>query len=64
MRDMSINLPSWALRLGYRLAGDLGTIGELFLYRNDRAIRMWRSTESVPNIIEMEEILRNLEEVS
>jgi hypothetical protein len=59
---MSTNLPSWAYNLGYRLEGDLGTIGDLYLYdvEGDPA-RTWYYPERSPNIFELEEIVKGLE---
>lgn len=61
MRDMSINLPSWAYNLGYRLRGNFGTIGDLCLYKDGSTVRTWYYPKSVPNIFELEELIRGLE---
>ena len=57
MRDFSINLPSWAVREGYRLNGGTGTYGDLYLFRNGNLIRWWEYPKSSPNILEMEDII-------
>ena len=58
---MSINLPSWAVREGYTLEGDLGTFGDLFLSKDEKIVREWICPEKSPNIFEMEEIIIELE---
>jgi len=62
VRDMSINLPTWAWYEGYRLEGDLGTVGDLYLYRDGTLVRAWRHPEEAPNIFELEEFLEGLEQ--
>lgn len=57
MRDFSINLPSWAIRDGYKLVGGMGTYDDLYLYRHGILIRFWEYTAPLPNIYEMEEIV-------
>ncbi len=59
--DMSINLPSWARIIGYRLEGNLGTVGDLYLYKNGEVVRVWLYPNKAPNIFELEEIIRGLE---
>lgn len=61
MRDFSIVLPSWAVRLGYKLEGGQGTYDELYLYKNLGLVRMWSYLEQVPNIFELECTLNELE---
>ena len=61
MRDLSINLPSWAYHLGYRLEGGVGTYDELFLYKDFRVVRKWEWLERQPSIFEMEEIVGEVE---
>lgn len=59
---MSSNLPSRAYNLGYRLEGNLGTIGDLYLSRDGRLIEVWRYPRRAPNIFEMEELIEGWEE--
>ena len=61
MIDMSVNLPSWAYNEGYRLEGDLGTVGDLYLYKNGSVVQVWRYPKRVPNIFEMEEAIKEFE---
>jgi len=61
MRDMSLNLPTWAWQLGYRLEGDLGTVGDLFMSKDGKPVRAWRHPAKVPDIFELEEIIRKEE---
>ena len=58
--DWSINLPSWAIREGYRLEGNRGTYDNLYLQRHGRTIKVF-DYNKIPNIVEMEEIVRGLE---
>ena len=60
MRDWSINLPSWAYQLGYRLQGGMGAYDKLELYRNSKTVRIFDYFE-VPNIIEIGEIIEQEE---
>ena len=60
MRDWSINLPSWAYQLGYRLLGGMGAYDVLTLYRGPKIVRTFGYLE-VPNIIEIEEIIEQEE---
>lgn len=61
MRDFSINLPTWARQLGYRLEGGTGTYDELYLYKGPRVVKKWNWLERIPNIFEMEEIIYGLD---
>ena len=61
MRDFSINLPSWAVREGYRLEGGLGTYDELYLWKGFNLIKRWSYTERIPNIFELEEFINAVE---
>lgn len=61
MRDMYINLPSWAVREGYTLGGDSGTYGELYLSKHTKVVKYWTCLEKCPNIFEMEVLIRTLE---
>lgn len=58
--DWSINLPSWAYHLGYRLEGRRGTYDDLELYKDKKIVRMFEWYE-VPDIFEIEEIIREME---
>lgn len=62
MRDLSVNLPSWAYHLGYRLEGGMGTFDELFLYKGFRIVRTWTWLDRIPNLFEMEEVVKEIEE--
>jgi hypothetical protein len=61
VRDLSINLPSWACREGYRLEGSCGTFGELYLLKDDKVVKYWSCSERSPSIFEMEELLNEIE---
>lgn len=61
MRDMSVNLTSQAYYLGYRLEGDLGTIGNLYLYKDGQTVATWFYPKRAPDIFEMEDVIGNLE---
>lgn len=61
MRDMSCNLPTWAYQLGYRLKGDMGTYGFLYLSKGDRTVREFRFGQD-PNIFEIGDIINELED--
>lgn len=61
MRDLSINLPAWAYRIGYRIEGGLGTYGDLFLRKDGAEVDWWNWSERQPNIFEMEELIAERE---
>lgn len=61
MRDFSINLPSWAIQLGYKLEGGEGTFDELYLYRDMKIVKKWNWLDRVPNIYEIEEVIQEIE---
>ena len=61
MKDFSIVLPSWAIRLGYKLEGGEGTYDEMFLYKDFRLVRKWSYLEKVPNIFELEAFINEIE---
>ena len=61
MRDFSINLPSWAIQLGYKLEGGEGTFDELYLYRDMKIVKKWDWLDRVPNIYEIEEVIQEIE---
>lgn len=61
MRDFSIVLPSWAVRLGYRLEGGEGTYDELYLFKDFRMVERWNYLDPVPNIFELENSINVLE---
>lgn len=60
MYDMSVNLPTWTYYLGYRLEGEKGTFGTLYLYKGFKSIRKFDYWK-VPNIIEIGEIIGEIE---
>ena len=58
MRDMSINLPYWAVHLGYTLEGNLGTFGDLWLKKNGEVTKYWRAYwDRAPDIMELEKYI-------
>lgn len=61
MRDLSINLPSWACREGYRLEGGGGTFDEMYLWKGFDLVKRWTYLERIPNIFELEEFIREVE---
>ncbi len=61
MKDQSSNLPSWAYQLGYRLMGNTGTYDSLLLLKGFERVKAFDYWE-IPNIIEMEEIIKKMEE--
>jgi len=61
VRDFSINLPSWAIQLGYKLEGGEGTFDELYLYRDMKIVKKWNWLDRVPNIYEIEEVIQEIE---
>lgn len=61
MADFSLNLPSWAIQLGFRLEGDYGTHGDLALWKDGKFIKAWPYFRPQPNIYEMEEFLNKYE---
>jgi hypothetical protein len=60
MKDFSINLPSWAYQLGYRLEGLEGTYDDLYLYKDREVVKRWLWNRT-PNIYEMEEVIKEIE---
>lgn len=64
MRDMSSQLPTWAWYNGYRLYGEIGTFGDLYLVKDGNTIKVWSwFTEPPPyNICLLDELLTKLEE--
>lgn len=60
MRDMSCNLPTWAYQLGYRLKGEMGTYGCLYLSKEDRTSMQFGPGPS-PSILEIGDIISGLE---
>lgn len=62
MRDFSVNLPSWAYHLGYRLEGGVGTFDELVLKKRFRIVKVWSWLDRTPNLFEMEEVVKEVEE--
>ena len=64
MADFSLNLPSWAIREGYKVKGEGGTYGSLLLYKGIRIVRVWGYDEPQPNIIEMEDFIQKNESKS
>lgn len=62
MRDFSINLPTWARQLDYRLEGGTGTYDELYLYKGFEVVKRWGWLEKIPNLFEMEEFIRGLDD--
>ena len=60
MRDYSINLPSWAYHLGYRLQGLGGTYDSLELWKGFELKRIFEF-DKIPNIYEIEDIIKELE---
>ena len=61
MRDLSIVLPGWAVREGYKLEGGSGTYDELYLSKDGVDLRRWDYLEPIPNIFEMEDVINGLE---
>ncbi|KKM73764.1 hypothetical protein LCGC14_1407140 [marine sediment metagenome] len=61
MHEMSSNLPTWAWQLGYRLEGDLGTVGDLYMYRDGEVVQVWRHPKEAPGMIDIEEIIKKIE---
>ena len=61
MKDFSINLPSWAINLGYKLEGGRGTYDELFLYKRGYVVKKWGWLDNIPNIFEVEEVIKGYE---
>ena len=61
MRDYSINLPSWAYHLGYRLEGLGGTYDSLELWKGFDLVRVFEF-DKIPNIYEIEDIIKELED--
>jgi len=59
---MSLNLPTWAWQLGYRLEGNLGTVGDLYLYKDGHVVKTWWHPDEAPNIFEMEEVIKEIED--
>ena len=53
----SINLPTWAYNIGYRLEGEGGTYDDLYLCKDGRVVRL----EAIPNIFELEKLLAEVE---
>ena len=62
MRDFSIVLPSWAVRVGYRLEGGTGTYDELYLLKDGEGVRRWDCMEPIPTIFEVEDLLNEIED--
>ena len=60
MHDMSLNLPYWARLQGYRLLGNYGTEGELYLYKGGDLMEVWRTRMETPSIIEIEEFIEDV----
>lgn len=61
MRNLFLSLPYWARLLGYKLEGNLGTYGEMFLYKNSETIKKWSGGDKVPNIFELEDFIVEIE---
>ena len=61
MRDYSINLPSWAYYEGWRLEGLSGTYDSLMLRKGFNLKRVFEY-DKIPNIYEIEEIIKEVEE--
>ena len=60
MRDMTLNLPTWAWQLGYELEGDMGSFGDLYLSKYRKVTKKFNYWE-VPNIFEIGEIISGIE---
>ena len=60
MKDFSVNLPSWAYCEGYQLMGGGGTYDELYLKKDGKVVRRWDWLDRVPNIFELEELIKEI----
>lgn len=60
MRDLSLNVPSWAYQLGYRVFGTMGTYGDFEIWNGFDLLKRFDWNEN-PNIMELEEIFREIE---